>query len=284
MNSKFSGKGRIIIPSDVNRDIYIRRCYDTGRVSMFTHGAGVIQQAAISTHCINDIHFPSKPTDFGSSVAYNKIPNSEEYIIYAVFKEIKDVHDLYEYQYSLGRHTDGGISKITGDPDDGTMTITVDHDINGGELAINIGNKKTGGKLTINVSTSVDTDSKEFNILAYDKFSVTIPKSGDNEITSISYIKGEGFSYSDEFGNQEYITLDSHRINHKKSVIIGNGKYSAVLYEELDSFLNDLITTISGSTVVTALGTMPLVNSSDILSYVNRLKELKMSSTYLKIQ
>lgn len=282
--SKDIGKGRIIIPSDVDRDKYIRRCYDTGRVSIFSNGAGVIEQAAVALHCINDLIFPLTAVEFGSDVAYMKIANSEEYIIMAVFKEIADINDVTEHQYSIGRHTDDGISTIAGDADEGSLIVTVNHNKLGGMLTIGVGNSKTGGKMVVNVSTAINTDSKELNISTYEKFSVTLPKGKSGDVTSIQYIKGKGFSYSDEFGNAEDITSDSHKINHKKQVIFGDDKYSAVLYEELESFLNDLIQEIAKITTVTALGTMPIVNIAQVSEFIVRLKELKMKSTYVKLK
>lgn len=281
MTSKNSGIGRIVIPSDFDRESYIRRCYDTGRVSIMTYGAGLIRQASVAKHCMNDLDFPLTAIEFGSPVVYNKIPRKEEYIIYAVLKEIGDVSDLTEYQFSVGRKTADGISKIAGDADDGSLTMTVNHNVNGGTLTINVGNGKTGGSMTIDICGAFNTDSDEFNINAYDKISFTLPKSESGDTTTIEYIKGNGFSYSDEFGNKKVYNKNNMQISPVGLFNIGYGKEQLILgntfkkiFDEHTDIMNRFAIACSKVKVNTPMGdsTTPL-NGADFIQIAKDMAE-----------
>ncbi len=241
MSSKHSGTGRIIIPSDTDRDAYIRRCYDTGRVAIISYGSGVIRQAAIMLHVVNNIEFPLTPEEYGSPVTYRKIPNREEYIIDGVYKENNNVFDISEYQFSIGRKTEDGISMIAGDASDGSMVVTVNHNKKGGNLTVNIGNRKTGGKMQFNISGIAGIDTEEFNINTYKKFSVTLPKDGDAGMTSISYVKGVGFNYVDEFGNKIILNKDHiQAVSAATKIDFGDGAEPLALAKTLKKLLDQL--------------------------------------------
>lgn len=284
LTSKDAGIGRVIIPSDITRDSYIRKCVDSGRVSIYTFGAGVLRNISVCKHAMNDIEYPLLPEDFGSAVMYIKIPNREEYVIYGVLKEIGEAYDITENQFSIGKKSDVGISNITGDASKGSMTVRVNHSSNGGKLTISIGNSKSGGEVVIDVSGSVNFDSDKFNVLAYDEINFTVPKSGNSQVTSIKYIKGVGFSYSDEFGNTESIGSLHHSINHKKLVKLGSGVDNAVLYSQLKSFLTDILTEMAKTTVTVNNVPTPINNAALFVQLITKLQLDLIKSKYIQIQ
>ena len=282
MNSRDAGQGRLIIPSDVDRDAYIRKCYDTGRAAIFTYGAGIIRNASICKHCIDDLIFPLTPQDYGSPVLYIKTPNREEYSIYGVFKETDEIFDITEYQFSIGKKSGDGVAVISGDADDGSIVITVNHNKKGGKLTIVVGNDKVPSILEFNVSGKINSDSNEYNISAYDKVSFTLPKGTSGGVTTMEYVKGKGFNYLDEFGNIQKIDSNSHVINHKKAVTFGTGTDPAILGNAMSTLMTQFITKVSAATVMVNGVPTPLINAADIGTLLADVT--KITSKYVKIQ
>ena len=98
--------------------------------------------------------------------------------------------------------------------------------------------------------------------------------------TEITYTRGEGLDYKDEFGNvisvkDGYATINSKKVN------LGEGKEPILLGNTTKEFLNKVLTAISSITVATSLGVMPIINKAQVELLKKDLESLlsKISNT-----
>lgn len=249
ITSKNAGEGRIIIPSNTEREDYIRRCYDTGRVSLFTYGAGIIRQVSVCKHCWNDIVFPETYEEYGSAVLYVKIPNREEYVVHGILPEMTEAGELSEDQFFVGRSREDGIAAIAGDAK-GSLNITVSNTTTGGTVTINVGNRSKDGKLEMSVVGAILAAAKTMTMTASDQLSIMIPKTDSTDAAHIKYVRTEGFSFLDEHGNTISTKKDLVEINGGDNgglVIVGKASGQ---YNKIEDDINNLKNILSAWTPV----------------------------------
>ena len=62
-----SGKGRIAIPPEVDRDIFVQSCLSTGLVSVQPELNGIINRVKCDRSILQQITFPKNSNEFGIS-------------------------------------------------------------------------------------------------------------------------------------------------------------------------------------------------------------------------
>ncbi len=282
-SSKYSGYGSVIIPSNISREEYIRRCYDTGRVSIFTYGAGVLSQVSVCNHCWNDIEFPKDIDSKGSTVMYSKIPNREEYVVTGVIRSIGDAGTTSEYQFSVGKFTDHASSSISGSGE-GVLSINVYNNETGGQLMINVGSPNADGEMVVSVTGGINSESKRLNMVVSDEVSIGIPKSSSYDGFTMKYKKGDGFSFEDEYGNKIVTSENLISFNDGDN---GGVPISSKVADKLNSIenkINEIISVMSSVTIPLApSGTFPfapifqgvqtLINTSEEEIHNEKIKQ-----------
>jgi|SRR5690606_32594471 len=203
-----TGLAYVIIPSDVDRNIYVRECLKTGFLSIIGEENNIIPRVKCDKSILQTIDFPAQTGVLGSQVAYVVIPKYKVPIVVANINKLTEFNDIKENQFKFNRKTDFGFVDITGDGN-GNLSISVSS------------NQPKKGKININLTNKDNTS--EFNLNTRGTFNINV--SGKTTIKS-----------------EEEINVIAPVINHNE------GSEAMVLGDTLAQLLKDLIQEISIST------------------------------------
>lgn len=174
-NRYTTGLAYVIIPSDVDRDSYVRECLKTGFVSIIGEENNMIPRARCDKQVLQTIDFPAKTGVLGSQVAYIVIPKYKVPFVVANVNKLNEYNDIKENQFKINRKTDFGFVDITGDGN-GNLSISVSsNQAKKGKININLNNNNgdsqfnlnVRGTTTINASDKITVKSdKEVNVIS----------------------------------------------------------------------------------------------------------------------
>ena len=218
-----TGIGWIIIPSDIDREEYIRRVYSTGYCMIISDFNDPIRDVAVPEHLIRNIKFPVLAEERGSLVSWMSIAKSDQVILMGIlqapagsspYKEGTTIDEVDS--------ADTRISKVLSIKDKSyTISIISDESGEGGfEVKAQGGDKTTSMAFNIDGTASIKSDDK-LTIFAENEITVKMA-SKEDEISTLSMTKegvlayldrygnslqiGEnGWTYEDEFGNRQTI-------------------------------------------------------------------------------
>lgn len=258
-----AGIAYVVIPSDVDRARYIKECYKTSTVSIYSEYNGFSNRVPIDTYTLNFVEFPNEVNKIGTAVAFLLDPIHKKPIIVGSYNKQDELSDLKENQFRFKKELNGNFVELVGSSDGKYIGINVGAD-EAGEVFINIKSKDESGKVNINVEGECNITSltnvtlKQFGKLSF----ITENKDDQSEVT-VEEHTSKGRTVQSE---EENIITQKFNIN--------NGKENFVLGQKLKSFLDDLITEIGNITTTTQLGQMPILNKEQVLSYKERTKDL----------
>ncbi len=249
------GIGSVVIPTDLDRDLYISKCFSLGSCAIWVDEVGVIPDVKIGSNIQQFIEFPNTPDELGSMLSFFKTPKYNNHVAIDVIQKSDTGGTMAEHTFRLGRVSGQSRVEVFGDAKSASLMISVDTDEDDkGNFTINVSNNNKTALFNIKVNGKSDLEAENINFTAHQAFSVTVPKGETDEQTVISYTKGEGLSYSDEWGT--VMTIKN------KVIRFGTGKEPMVLGDTLKSLLDDILTQCSGILVTTALGAMPVLNKA----------------------
>lgn len=261
-----AGIGYVIIPSDVERDKYIRTCYQTLTVSIFSEHNGVSNRVPVDSFSINFIAFPSSPNEFGTAVMFTVDPVLKRPMVVGIYNQPGQVGELHEHQFKFKRQHGNKFVELAGSASENYMGLSVKTD-KGGEAYVKVASDDDTGQITLEVSGNINlTASNKTTIRQFDQIAI-VTSDEDNE---------ERFAKMEQTTSQHLFQDDEHKINTKK-LQINDGDEPFVLGKKLKSFFDDLIEELANSTVTTALGQMPLLNKVQIMNFKNRTDALLSS-------
>lgn len=260
------GVGYVIIPSDVDRNLFVKKCLSVGRVGIINEYGGIEWDCLIDKGLLNTIDFPTLSMDYGSMIAYVRVPNHNDPLIVANLSKMNENLNYSESSFFFERALSDCEVSLRGDALNGTLDIiltgrgskipkinvSVNNIKNKGEFNLNIdGNFKLSALDNVNLESVNET-----NIKSEKKVSFLVKKiiNGEEVISELKYVSEEGYSYKDEFENEEVRNKDRHQIKPKEKFDIGEGSEPLVLGNSLKGILDELISAIGKITVPTALG------------------------------
>lgn len=263
-----SGIAYVVIPSDVDRSVYIRECFKTSTVSIFSEFNGYTNRVPVDIFTLNFIEFPENVNQFGSALSFTIDGVHKRPIITGIYNKQDELCDLKEHQFKFKRHWKGNMVEMVGSPDGKYLGINVSAD-EGGEIFLNVKSNDSSGKVNINVDgdcnvTSLNNTSiKQFGTLSL----ITVNKNDQDEAT----VEEHTSTSRTIFTKEEEINVEKLSIN--------NGEENFVLGQLFKKFLQEFIKEVSNATVTTSLGQMPLINKAKILEYSKDDKIDKFLST-----
>jgi hypothetical protein len=263
-----AGVAYIVIPTDLDREKYIKECYRTSTVSIFSEHNGFCNRVPIDNFSINFITFPNTKEEFGTLVSFLLDPVHKKPIIIGIYSN--GISDLKENQFKFKRELNGQLVEISGSTTDGSLGLNVKSE-KGGQVFITVGSVDKSGKINLSVSGDVNiTASNETNITQYNKCVVaTIDPDNDSEL-----------SVFEQNSTQNSFTSTDHLIN-AQNVKINDGEEPFLLGKKVKKFLDDLIEEIGNSTVTTMLGQMPLLNKAQIVAYKEKTEALLSTIAFI---
>lgn len=254
------GVGYIVVPKDIDRDLYVENCFRNGCVAIQTDFGEFIDKVKIDKTAIKDVDFPIDYEHLGSFVVWVSIPKHKLPVVVGVLMKNDELWDVTENQFQLRKEFNGTIVEINGDADQGVVSINVAGGDRNGVLNISVNNKDKTGKINLIVDSELNIQSgNKISVSACQELTCMIKDFMDSsgKETIISYKNGTGFSYKDEFDNE--ITLADKQLTVKSpKTNLGDGSYS------VKDLFYDIITEVAKSTVQTQMGIQPLLNKAQI--------------------
>ena len=269
-----SGIGFVIIPSNVSREEFVQRCYNTHTLSILTEQNEILHNIEISPYDLEKVNFPSGNKTLGSKVFWVNIPIKNVPVVLSILGKRDEMSHLKEGQVQMRTASDSSLAEIVGF-DDGRLFINVQAlNANGGKLNIDVQNQNDQAELNIAVKGSVGVKAVNAIMKFRDGFAIQVTDPKNEQPTVMMYRRGEGFFYVDEFLNKIIFNEDNIQIKAKERINLGEGTESIILGNKLKAFLDDFISLVSQATVTTALGVMPLMNAAQIVQLRAKTKIL----------
>lgn len=239
-----SGTGYLIIPSDVNRDDYIKLAYQTGRVILVEDFGNIIKDALVPVHVLKELVFPTTSNQRGSLVSWQNIPVRNQVIVTGILLKSGEMYPYTENEKVDDIGDDVSVAVDTSTPSytvsvtDSTDNITTDasrirHSVNSNE----------GGAYVQIDSRAVSKVYGE-NMAEMDS-ETTVRLNVGSEMDAIGglEIRSDGsFNYTDRNGNYIRVNTEGEITIQGSDIKLGGGAVqSAVLGDELVSLLSTLI-------------------------------------------
>lgn len=227
-----TGFGYVIIPSDVDRDMYVRECLKTGLINIVGEENNMIPRVKCDRGVLQTLDFPVKSGVLGSQIVYLVLPKYKVPIVVANINKLTEYNDIKENQFRLNRKTDFGFVDITGDGK-GRLSISVNsNQSKGGQIDINLNNKNDDTKFKVNIrGTSEIITSGKTTLKSESQVDVIAPLINHNE-------GGEPMVLGDTLAKilKDLIDLTSKSTNAGGP--LSNAANIAALLKEVDKILS----------------------------------------------
>lgn len=266
----------ITLPLDEDRDSYIANCYRTSTVSLININGEVRHKIPIGKLAIQLVDFPLTDNRLGSPVICGNIVGHDQIFVLDVFNQEDEFTNIRENEIEISKSDGDNNATVSLVGGKGHAIISVDSDQeDGGRVYLNVSNNSGSGQFNVQVDGDiaiVNNNStfwrvgNEFNLEIFDG-------NEEEEKTNIKYTNGEGFSYSDQFGNN--ISISEGVVNivpgtNDPIFNIGEGEQPIVLGNTLVDLLTRLIQEISISTTTAG----PLLNATNIAAFIQELNSI----------
>lgn len=143
---------RVYLPSDIDREQYIKKCYLSGTVSLVDEFNEVAHRVKIGKLTLQLIEFPIDVNHVGSEVICVSMPYGGRLYVIDVYSSNGDFIDQDEQQFRFIKSINGGLAEVRVDGN-GKILLTVDSEEDS-EIIINVANKEKAGKITVGVNGS----------------------------------------------------------------------------------------------------------------------------------
>lgn len=201
-----SGTAYVSIPSNIDRDKFIKRCMRTQTLFIRGESGEAFRNVICPKYLLKEIIFPIESNKRGSLVAWVKQPKHNIPIVVAAY-ELKDgFSDIEEERQfrNIKTSSSGNVVDIDGRADKATLDISVSSAENGkGKIKLRVVNPNQTAELEVYVKgqASIFAD-KKVKLSTNEEFLVELRDADDVVKSYISYKIGVGLVLIDEFGNE----------------------------------------------------------------------------------
>lgn len=245
-----NGVGYVVIPTDVDREDFIKNCKRRKQVSILTEDMELIHNVRITNEAMNNVVFPERARVTGTPVIWSHIPPHSIPIITGTL-DFGDSYpeDIDENSYSISKKNGKNFAKIKINAKKSSISLSTnsdDEDIKS-MLDIKILSANNDAKMDVLIQGKTNFESsEEFNLKTNKLFEIVIQDKDDKKIkTTINYKLGTGLTIEDEFNNKI-------QTNNEKNIIISNkdngeiqftvlGKTNEEVLNDINDNLTDLI-------------------------------------------
>lgn len=266
LDYKYSvGIAYVALPTDLTRERYIKDCYQNYTVSVWAEDGSFMNRVPITPEVLSFIEFPENYNNLGSPVVYVTEESQSQPIIIGRFPSLKNIGDMREAEFKIGRSYKDAHVEIMGSPKSNCLSLNVNSGDAAGSIFINLVGRKPG-KLQVSTVGDVEFTTSEGTTFTQQQQFKTVTKDR---------------SAKDESNDATFEQLPGQHNFKNRKFIINNGNEPFVLGKLLKTFLSDLIDEISKSTVSTAIGQQPLLNAAQIAAFKKRTDEFLSIVAYI---
>lgn len=229
------GFGYIVVPTDIDRDVYVKTCYRKERVAIqLDYGGSVIKNCFVSRKAIQDLKFPATSDELGSCVAFI-VPEFHNIPIIIDVVSKADESQLHEENSFMKRvTTKSGLVSVIGKGDTGELFINVEsRDDDAGNIHITLKNGKNKSKFNLNCFGDVNVFANgRINLKALKEVNIQSVyfEGAVEKMSSQIQVNPDGFLVKDKAGN-------SIISNKEGQIKVHEGSHPAALADELKSQL-----------------------------------------------
>lgn len=258
-----AGIGFIIIPENIDIDLYKEDVFRTGRVSIYGgYGHSNFHNVLVDRDVIQRINFPNKVGEFGTPVVWINIPKHNEPIIIACLKYDDVFHSISENRSRITRIKDEKTVDLDLNANNSKVILNVKSDEDTkGEIEIILNSINHDGIYKILIDGKILEKSTDSTIRFSEKEIVhgIIDKNG--KLLSKLELKydeqnNEFFVYDDV--NKNKIIINKNKINiradESSKIDFGEGSEKAVLGDTLKKLMEEYDDAFSRMTIPTAFG------------------------------
>lgn len=273
-----AGVGYLIVPNDLDRDTYVRYCFNTNTISIALENGGILNNVQCTKSVIQQLEFPLTSKEIGNQVVWVDQEALGYPVIVGVLLRADQVTDLSEHQTSHRRVTENGSSEILVDGKNPFIIINSDSlKDSGGDIYIVSKNTGQTSKININSSGEINLSSQNIQASISNELNVVIRDSlQDDKITTINYTKGKGFNYLDEFDNQiEVIDGKINIVSDNINIGGDNASESILLGDTTVSMIDKILEILGRTQTTTLIGPQPLLTAAEFTALRAQLETLK---------
>lgn len=228
-----AGVGYVIIPKNVDPEVYKEDVYRSGRISIYGgYGHSNFYNILVDRDVLQRIIFPKKVGEMGTPVVWVNIPKHNEPIVIAALKYDEDFHSLSERRYRITKEYEGNIVDLDMDGKKARMTLNVtSNNKTKSQFIINIGGVNADGLLKVKVNGKIWVQSTDDAIVSSQKLVGVVVTNTEGVIQGKMVLNALGLTYQDIFKNSIVITEQSmnFRADGSKKINFGDGSEKAIL-------------------------------------------------------
>lgn len=257
------GTGYIVIPCDIDRDVYIEECYRKERVAVqMDDGMGILKNCFISQSAMQSVRFPESYKELGSLVVFIFDKFKSQPIILDVVSKRNETQLLQENSFKRVVTSKTGSVSIEGKAKDGNLFVNVESDFeNSGNIFINLRSKNNTSKFNVNCFGDINIYSEgdtSLETLKTAKIICNYIDGKEKKLASKIELTQNGFLYEDKSENKIECTKDSINVVPKTKFNIFKGKSPLVKGDELVKELAKSKARIDG--IINTLKSAPSAN------------------------
>lgn len=282
------GVAYIVVPSNIDRDVYIQSVQKNKTVMMRTEDGNLYKNVVVSEHVIQKLKYPQDDLGFGSLVVYVNIPKGNKRAIVGIIDLLSQAAKiLSENQYSISEISDTSSVSTIWDADNDELNISLAANEDGikTKLNITVANPDRDAEINLEVTGNVNVSSTDtITLMANEKLDFLVEDEDEKALFEFNYTKGTGLTVFDEFKNQLIMDKDKVQLYNKagdkyiemnkNGLSFGSTNKSAeaaVLGNTLDKLIKQFISIVQGLIIPSPLG--PLVISPNDAASLTKLSE-----------
>lgn len=259
--------GNIVLPTEVNREDYIKTCQRTGRVSVYVGSNGaVIHNCLVVDQIFQDLEFPQTTEELGSLVLIVTESYSGWPIIINTLPYGNQTKGYQEHVHRYNYVGDGGVITYEINEKQGTFTL----DLGGTGLSrviINAKNSENTAEINLNSNGNINiVANKDLNLTTFSHINKqVIDVEEESQVSEIDTPTEKTISVGTEdektthTTNSTDYTIETETVNIKAGteINLGDGTQPIPLGDNLKSILQTIISNINTlkTATSTALGT-----------------------------
>lgn len=172
-NPEGVGMGYVSIPTNVERDSFVKTCYRRSRVTIITDNGVVINECYILKQALQEIYFPKNIGEKGSCIVYvSSVFHNKPIVIGCL--ETNDISSLLqEKQFRILKEMNGCQISVQGDPNNNTLNINVSSSFPSKINISSSGNEESEINITASGSVNLITDKKS-SIISYQDIDISV--------------------------------------------------------------------------------------------------------------
>lgn len=270
---------RVYLPTDMDRDKYIKTCYLTGTISITNENAEVKHRVKIGQLALQLVRFPKESGELGSEVVCVASPYGRKLYIVDVYTSSSEFNDQEEDQFRLFKSNDNqGFSEIKIDGS-GKIFLSVDGTDENAEINVMLSSTNKKAKFNLNVNGDIVVQNEGTTTLTSNQnVAVKVNDGKEGGVESFVNIKKDEINLVSQTGTSIDIKKDEIKIISTGKIYLNDSEEPILLGKKTVQLLDDLLQQLGKESA----GPYPLLGNPFYLQLAQQLEQLKSTISFVK--